>query len=396
MNELVSAITKANAKLALFKEHARKESMKWFHDDSRYQFISDIEKGLALHDHMTISELEKAIRFIEEMKIYTENKKTESFKNVLSQDFHYRTLASFDIDKFTTREKRPQKLEPNVLLSKKSSLCGFLTEIHSTLIGHYELSKAHAEGHIPVSKIHYTSDLIKQTQMAQDLENTTKNAKTIDDSTSVMDIRRGGTTFYGVKIDTGKNDVYALSTIENFAGDKIDVLGSKANKIFHFGGQVLQGIILDEFENSMELIDNDQHLTEGLKPTLTRGSVNWSKNPETGQIYATVELKILACAFIDPIDTSKMPKHFAIRSDGTTLDTIDENILPQLNKVAAQDENDIVPICTFKAKLDLTLDENTQEHYLKMNEFVVKINTPEMISRKDPNHQPQVSCYYDI
>lgn len=396
MNELGSTITKANAKLAIFKELARKESIKWFHDDSRYQAISYIEKKLALHDHMTISELEKAIRFIEEMKISTENKKIENFKNVLSKDFHYRTLASFDIDEFTTRVKTSQKPEPNVIISKSSSLCGFLAEVHSTLISHYELSKAHTEGHIPVSKIHYTADLMKQTQIAQDIENTTKAATTSDNSTSVMDIRRGGTTFYGVKIDTGKNDVYALSTIENFTGDKIDVLGSKANKIFHFGGQVLHGIILDEFENSMELIDGAQHLTEGLKPTLTRGRVNWSKNSETGQVYATVELKILACAFIDPINTSKMPKHFAIRSDGTTLDTIDESMLPHLNRVATRDENDIVPICTFRAKLDLTQDPHTQEHYLKMKEFIVNINTPDMISRKDPNHQPQPSWYYDI
>lgn len=396
MNEFVSTITKANAKLAIFKELARKESIKWFHDDSRYQAIKYIEKKLALHDHMTISELEKAIRFIEEMKITTANKKTEDFKNVLSKDFHYRTLASFDIDEFPARVKKPQKSEPFVIISKSSSLYGFLAEIHSTLISHYELSKAHTEGHIPVSKICYTADLIKQTQIAQDIQNTTKAATTSDDSTSVMDIRRGGTTFYGVKIDTGENDVYAIPTIENFTGDKINILGSRANKIFNFGGQVLHGIILDEFENSMKLIDGAQHLTEGLKPTLTRGRVNWSKNSETGQIYATVELKILACAFIDPIDTSKMPKHFAIRSDGTTLGTIDESMLPHLNRVAAQDENDIVPICTFRAKLDLTQDQSTLEHYLKMNEFVVKINTPDMISRKDPNHQPQLSWYYDI
>ncbi|AUH72734.1 hypothetical protein [Legionella sainthelensi] len=396
MTEFVSTITKANAKLAIFKELARKESIKWFHDDSRYQAIEYIEKKLGLDDHMTISELEKAIRFIEEMKIIVENKKIEDFKQVLSKDFHYRTLASFDIDAFPARLKKAQQSEPLVILSKCSSLCGFLAEIHSTLISHYELSKAHTEGHIPVSEIYYPTDLIKQTQIAQDIQNTTKAATTSDDSTSVMDIRRGGTTFYGVKIDTGKNDVYAIPTIENFAGDKINILGSRANKIFNFGGQVLHGIILDEFENSMKLIDGDQYLTEGLKPTLTRGRVNWSKDSETGEIYATVELKILACAFIDPIDTSKMPKHFAISSDGTTLDTIDEGMLPQLNQAATVDENDIVPICTFKAKLDLTQDQGTQEHYLKMNEFAVKINTPNMISRKDPNHQAQPSWYYNI
>ncbi|ARB90946.1 hypothetical protein [Legionella longbeachae] len=396
MNEFVSTITKANAKLTIFKELARKESIKWFHDDRRYQAINYIEKKLALHDHMTISELENAIRFIEEMKITTENQKTEPFKNVLSKDFHYRTMASFEVDDFPTSVKRSQKSESTVLINKRSSLCSFLADIHSTLISHYELSKAHTDGHIPVSTIYYTPDLLKQTQIAQDIVNTTKAATTSDESTCVMDIRRGGTTFYGVKIDTGKNDAYAIPTIENFTGDKIDILGSKANKIFNFGGQVLHGIILDEFENSMELIDGSQHLTEGLKPTLTRGRVNWSKNSETGQIYATVELRILACAFIDPIDTTKMPKHFAIRSDGITLDTIDESMLPHLNRVATQDENDIVPICTFRAKLDMTQDPRNQGHYLRMNEFVVKINTSDMISRKDPNHQPKSSWYYDV
>lgn len=390
MNGFVSAITQLNEKLATFKEHARKESMKWFHDDSRYQVISYIEKKLALHDHMTISEMEQTIRFIERMKIASSPHKIERFEDVLSRDFNYRTLASLDFEDFP-RPKivRSQKQEPNVLLGKSTSLCDFLAKMHSTLLGHYELAKIHAAGHMPVSKITYSPDLMRQTQVLHDIESTTKAAETSDHSTSVMDIRRGGTTFYGVKIEAGENDVYVRPTIENFAGDKIAAPGSKANKIFHFGGQVLHGIILDEFENSLELSDAGRKLTEGLTPNLTRGGVNWSKNPETGDIYATVELRILTCTYIDPNDASKMPEYFAMKSDGITLDTINEDMLLHLNKVARTNQADIVPICTFRAKLDLIRDERTQEYYLKASEFIVKINTPDLVSRKDPNYQPQ-------
>jgi hypothetical protein len=390
MNGYISAIMQINEKLAAFKEYARKESRKLFHDDSRYQAISYIERKLALHDHMTIGEMEQAIRFIERMKIASNHQKIERFENVLDRDFNYRTLASLSLEGFPeSRVVRSQKQEPDVFLGKSTPLCDFLAKVHSDLLGHYELATVHAEGHAPVSKIKYSPDLMRQTQMLHDIESTTKAAATSDHSTSVMDIRRGGTTFYGVKIEAGDNDVYIRPTIESFAGDKIDVPGSKANKIFHFGGQVLHGIILDEFENSMELSDAGRQLTEGLTPNLTRGSVNWSKNPDTGDIYATVELRILACTYIDPTDTSKMPEYYAISSDGITLDTINEDMLLHLNKVARSNQADIVPICTFRAKLDLIRDERTQEHYLKASEFAVKINTPDMVSRKDPDYQPQ-------
>src|SRR5437868_7419499 len=93
--------------------------------------------------------------------------------------------------------------------------------------------------------------MIAESQTFRDIETSSKRAELPDKSTIVMDIMRGGVTIEN-KVIPPNEDIAAL--IENFTGDKINSEGSRANKIYHFGGQFLQADFLREFTNTTLLM----------------------------------------------------------------------------------------------------------------------------------------------
>jgi hypothetical protein len=128
---------------------------------------------------------------------------------------------------------------------------------------------------------------------------------------------------------------------------------------------------------------------QNLERGKVKGHINWSKDPATNEIYATVNLKILTCAYADPENDDKPQQFLCIGSDGMSLVSIEdvedlETILRRCDdERLGITQNNVVPICTMDAKFKLELNPDTGEHYLKADEFLTQFNTPDLISSKD-------------
>ncbi|MFT4058301.1 MAG: hypothetical protein QM652_01995, partial [Legionella sp.] len=299
---------------------------------------------------------------------------------------HYRVLND-------VHSSSKEVSQPTLTLKYNSPTYRFFTDVHEYLLTSYELAMHRVNGKIPVSEINYTKEQLAESQAFLDLENTTKQEELPDKANSVIDFRREGVTIYGAVIPQTKDenkDPGICSSIESFAGDEISSPDSKANKIFNFGGQFLEAIVLNEFSNSITMT-NDERLR--LKPAQVKGHVNWSKDPETKEIYATVSVKILTCN--NPIgnilvmstnsDSLKEVKDMSIEL---------EKVMKQCHlETTGKTEENIVPICEMKAKLKLVENDLGSGYFLKADELNIKINTHDLISSKAPKLDD--SFHYD-
>ncbi|WP_392537856.1 hypothetical protein [Legionella sp. 227] len=345
---------------------------------------------------MTIGELAEALQALEHLTITNAASKKVSFAHWLDKN-RYRTSQNIGIEQKREDERPSDKKDVQYSIPENSALFRLLLKTHDVLISYHELANFHAQGEIPCSEITYSQSDLKESQAIYDIETSTQEEETSDKYTVIKDLVRKGVTIYGAAIIPGNVDDHKdrilLEAIQNFAGDKIDTPHSRANKLYHFGGQFLHGSLLREFTNTTKLTEGN---IQGLERGRTTGHINWSKD-SNGTLYATVDLKILSCSYADPSDTNSPQRIFAMASDGISLIELNDNELAKTmeqcrREVTGETENNIVPIAEIKAKIEMVKNETGTGYMFKVSEFTTKYNTPQLVSTKAP--EPMENLLY--
>lgn len=341
--------------------------------------FGDLTSKLALHQSMTMSEIVATLHVIENLAVQMKSKssaKVMSFGDWLAKH-HSPGLKDLDIAK-SGKTARAEVTENNRLFH-------LLFDTHKSLFERYvELSEN------PIREITYNAEQLEGSKAFQELEEGSKEDHLPDKANIVRDVRRRGVTFYGAIVHPGDDptddhDPLICKTILNFAtveGDEEVTRQAKASKIFNFGGQFLEAVVLKEFANTMRLPGVEFNLERGP----VKGHINWSKSGSN--IYASVDMKIFTCAYADPVDTNEPQRHFAMAKDGKSLVELNDDELGEIMEeyyagLKGTKENTIVPICKLKAKIALT--ENPDGDYeLRVVGYKAIINTPDLVCINDP------------
>lgn len=343
--------------------------------DTESDFFSALHKQLNLSNDMAIHDLLKAIAILESIP---------AFKNYLDKE-RYRTLDDLKSLKLDIPEQAVFSGRPKV----SPSLFPLLTKIHDRLFSSYESAYFHARGELPVNQVDYHQVMIEESQKFNEMSLTTKQAVLPDGATIVKDVGRGSVTIAGKKIVTeDSSDPSAIiAAIESLTGDKITTPGSKANKIFNFGGQFLQGTLLQEFCSTAMLVGKK---IVGLESGYTKGMINWTKDVTTGEFVAQVKLKVLTCSYVNYQNKKEAPKLYAIAADGHTLLDVDadavENIMQRAkSEINGSTVNDMVPIAEIDAVIRLVPQpyKLPQQHFMKVETASIHYNTADMVSTKE-------------
>lgn len=336
--------------------------------------MEELNGALSLNNTMSIRELASAISTIEDLQIRPlEASKPINFREFL-ENKHYRTFDDIQSD-LSLPEKKMSIMIPESDLQ----LSGLLVKLHQTLLNYYELSRAHAAGQIPISEVKYSEEQLQATQSFFDLETTSMAEKLPDSSTIINDLKRKGVTLNGRVISSDEHQA-----IEAFTRDRLDASHSRANRLFHFGGQFLEAILLQEFSHSMQLASRPDFI---LERGMVKGHIDWVRNPVNQVISGNINLKIFTCTSADPVNKDVPQTFFSIGSDGSSLITLDmkdiEKVIPRASdEVNRKTEGNIVPICEINGRIDIVFNQSLGIHYLKVREFSTKIYTPDLISTK--------------
>jgi hypothetical protein len=385
-------------------EMAAKKGQTLFGDHTQFNVLNQLFERLALNRAMSVSELVSALNILENIKVETKSKPQYITLAESLKQSKFSTLSSYDIP--TKTEDLPVSTDLN------SPFYKFLVKNHNLLLQYYEHAYFHTLGELPISEVNYEESQFKESQAFYNLETTSQGLHLPDKATIVLDLARGGITIDDtvVKPTDSNNkvsdDPKILNAIQMFTNDSLDNPHSRASKILNFGGQSLEGTLLDEFSNTTVFTDSRK---EKLVAGIVKGHINWFSelNEDTYQkdYYATIDLKILTCAYTpelvneqdneEPVKKGKLKKiqedqeFFAIASDGSTLLTLleanggvelEKILIRGAKELSGETKDNIVPICEIKAKVKL---EETHEGYMmKVVEFKSKYNTPDLESTK--------------
>lgn len=353
------------------------------------ELINTILAEVKLNHFMSVSELKNALEILESLTIKEGYFKRVSFHDFLKKNGEA-TLSDIGLLSKLRENKLPD-LSNKLLISK-------LEELHNLLLGFTHLSYQHAKEEMPLIDLHYQADQILESQAFFDLETSSKADVLPDVSTSIKDFVRKGVTIYDAVIipkdPSNDKDPQIIEAIESFSESKIDVPHSRADKIYNFGGQFLDGILLQEFSNAVRLIENPNLVVQAGS---VKGHINWSKNKE-GVIKVTVHLKVLSGSYTDPLHEEKETKLMAIGTDGLSLvelewDDYEDVLLKCQKERAGITEENIAPIASLTGTFVLEKNPDLEEGYfLKAEGFSMKINTPQLIPTKllhaDPTMTP--------
>lgn len=286
-------------------------------------------------------------------------------------------------------------------IGKASPVLPLLVEIHEKLYAAYEQASLHAKGELPFAHINYSQSQINQSQSFNALIVNTRQEKTADKSNIVNDIIRQSVSINSKKININQESASeeVIAAIEKMTSDKVSQFGSKANKIFNFGGQFLEAILLSEFLNTTKVVSEP---SESLAVGLTKGHINWVTN-KSGEPEAVITLKIFTAS--SELANNKI---YLLGTDGKTLMRCDaedyENLLLCISKeVKGQPNQGVVHIAEMEATVALAAEVNKtvsaellkyptmevfadfQKQVPEVNHFYiknasVKINTPDLVS----------------
>ncbi|MBA2656968.1 MAG: hypothetical protein H0U70_08290 [Tatlockia sp.] len=382
----------------------KKGNRLFFGHSSDYNERKNLYQTLGLSRAMSLSDLEKALQVLENITLETQSlpkfiSLTESLK-----EKKFRTLESMDL------VKKPNNDWERLILpiSENCPLHHFLIKNHDLLLSYYEIASLHANAEIPVSEFNYNKDQLIESQAFLDLETTSREKHSPDDSTIVPDLIRKGVSLSGIVKNglllsgTGVDiepydrdnplDPAVLQAIERFTNDSLAFEYSTANKILNFGGQTLEATLLQEFKNTTHHQRLDLY---GIEPGLTKSYIDWFKNYESGEFYAKIHLKLLTCAYTNPVDLREPTKIFAIGSDGLSLIELNNDELEPVMQLASAEvsgstKGNMVAICEIQGKIDLDFVP-TVGYQLKVAEFKVHFNTPDLVSIKHPDFKPSSS-----
>ncbi|WP_133138903.1 hypothetical protein [Legionella genomosp. 1] len=391
-----TAVTVQSNILEQLRQLVRQEKHGYFSTNNKAAFLKQLDEALSLNDTMSISDLACAISTVENLLIKPEGATAAiQFKDYLDSK-QYRIL-----DKAQSIPAPSAKKLSIIIPEGDIEISSLLIKLHESLLNSYQLSCNHAEGLIPVSKVKYSAEQLQSTQSFFDLELTSQQAQLPDSATIVKDIQRKGVTLNGkaitAKDSNDNNDPWIRQAIENFTGDQIDTANSQANKMYHFGGQFLEAILLQEFTHSMQLANNPDFI---LERGMVKGHINWVKNPENREISAKINLKVFTCSSADLDDIDDPQKFFTIGSDGSSLVQVSnddiEKVIPRASaEVSGKTKGNIVPVCELNGTVRMVFDQSQGAYHLKVSEFTNKINTPDLISNKAPQFSPVENAAFE-
>ncbi|QRN04038.1 hypothetical protein GH742_09225 [Legionella sp. MW5194] len=347
----------------------------FYHRNGFLSFIDSLQKQLNLNRFMSPDQLIKALTILENLEI---NSSRYRFMHELLNHGQYRLLHDIvpDAPKASGRLKCPY-----------ASMVTTLRKLHCALLSHLELSLVHIARELPVSKVNYEQGMLDESQAFRDLENTSKASHLPDKSTSVKDFARRGVTLYGTVVypssSNNDKDPAIIGAIEGFGNSSIASEGTPANKIYQFGGQFLEAVMLNEFSHTTEFKQSGK---QGIQPGLVKGHINWTK--VNSSIVGQVTLDVLTLNQCDLDNKHAMQKFYAIGSDGISLLEVSESELELINQrcsdeVKGTTDGQVVPVCTLAATLAMPLDITTGMHYLKVSAFTVRFNTDELRSTRE-------------
>lgn len=337
----------------LLKQSAQKKSLGVFSDSAKVDRVDYFMRLLNINETMGIDDLARVLSTIENVRVKSNIAATHLKLSEWLDKNHYRILKDLKV------KAEPQFVK--LAVEKDSALFRLLIKNHKILLNLYERASAAARGELPVSQVNYTKAHIATSQVCHELAQTTRATQASDKSNSANDIKRVLVTIYGAQIHAGdkrsNRDPIILETIQHFAGDDIAKPHSRADKIFHYGGQFLLSFIADEFTNTAKSI---------LKPDITyqatsiKGNINWSKDADTQDIFATVNADILIAQQVSEKDIN----YFVIGTDGTSLLELSQNsdnLAATMARAWKEREGttheNIVPISRITAKIALVKDE---------------------------------------
>ncbi len=260
-------------------------------------------------------------------------------------------------------------------LTKDSPLILLLLEAHTLLITLLETNmiKANTMDLAPEKKIYYSNDQIDHSPEFSNIATSSQKLQLKDQADILYDLRRGLVLIDHQQV-IGKNDQTLCQIIENFTGDKIETPGSRANKIFNFGGQYLHANLAREY-SAISLFEG-----EFIQAGFNYGYIDWHKDSE-GQISATVMVKNLAFT---------TQNTYIVGTDGTSLVGLDlldarhENIQGNLGKEMAADIHMRVPTGYILVTIQLDLDKE-HGYYLKPTTCEVGYYTDELTCTHESN-----------
>lgn len=348
--------------------------------DTESDFFSALHKQLNLNNDMAIHDLLKAIAVLESIPLSG----AKTFKDYLDKE-RYRTLDDLRDLKLDIPEQARFAGKPKI----NPAFLPILANIHERLFSSYELAYFHARGELPVNQVDYHQVMIEESQKFNEMSLTTKQAVLPDGATIVKDVARGSVTIAGQKIVTedSSDPAAIIAAIESLTGDKITTPGSNANKIFNFGGQFLQGTLLQEFCSTAMLVGKK---IVGLEAGYTKGSINWTKDVTTGEFVAQVKLKVLTCSYVNPKNKMEAQKIYAIAADGHSLLDVDADSVGNIMQRAKSElngstVNDMVPIAEIDAVIRLVPQpyKLPRQHFMKVETASIHYNTADMVSTKE-------------
>lgn len=335
--------------------------------------IHHLMKNLNLSNYMNVNDLRTAIHYIEQIDVIAANQKIK-LSEILEQRYRNRTMTKAEGS--LAAQTKSIRIE-----SEEIKLINVLANIHRFLIDYFEVGSTQLKGESPAFKLTYSEAMLNKSQAVLDIETSSKAAETGDKVNVIFDARRKGTLFEGKIIEGSDREI--ISYLEDFADSEYDKLGSRANKIYNFGHQILPAIILQEFIDTTRLVGQEEEIE--VHPSRTRATVDWKKT-EDGEIYAEVKISIYSCRYIDK--TTFDMKMVVISSDGRSLQPLTDDEMELFKK---GNTDYIVPICTIHTRIGFIQDQENLEYSLKVEELQLAYNTPDLVSIHAPDYQQSSS-----
>lgn len=349
----------------------------------------ELLKQLSLPEYMTLKEIVSSLALIESIMIGK-----QSLGELMNGgDKPYRVLKDLLVadTKFTNDLIQTQNNVKAIQakLTRDSKLLPTLMKLHQKLVNSFDQYYFKLQSNSPVEEFEYTSKTISDSQFFNELINTTSKETLANNRTIVKDLQRGTTINNKSVIPAEFNNLYdhiVVKAIEELTNDEVKSKGSKASKIMHFGHQYLQAILLNEVLNTLKLKKQaDKKGNQYGQTEIAFGKcisrMNWTA--KEGHVYGEFTIDMLSLSDNNNPDNQYI---MVMANDGVSLTKAvsgsDEVILlmERLNNASASPNESqyIFPIVTFKGKVSVEINRKTWEHFLKVSEFKVKINTEDL------------------
>lgn len=352
---------------------------------------------------MDAYELGKLIGVIEQIRINNHTIEKHLDKKQIKLDAYSDKPEGFPkniVQKIKNESKaiiRDHHLSPVRQKKSNADFLNLMMSMHGLLSGLMQktLARANTEQDNFIFSVNYEQSRINSSYALQRINEESKEDRLTDSQYDALhDIERKLTRFSeGVltrnqnaqpsihysKVNVSGNEDQIKRAIEKFSGDKIDSPGSKASKIYYFGHQFILAELLNEFNSSTRL--NQQEVT-AVKNVST---IHWRKNLD-GKIYCDTSLEVFALKqYENDEDTN-----FVLNAEGSSLAKRESPLDFEMDNLTETRLR--APIGSLKVTFEL---ENVNNKYhLKPVTALVSYNSSEIESLRAPRPLPVSSDGY--